>query len=220
MDSNELTRLILNLVRKGTISAIDHDAEKCRVTSGELQTNWIRWLSYRAGATRDWNPPTVGEQVVLLCPGGDPADGVALLGLYSDDTPAPSHSPTTHTRTFPDGAVIEYDHEAHGLTATLPAGGTVLVIAPASVEVHTTTATVHADSVTLDTPQTTCTGALLVKGPFVYQSGMSGKGGTGGAAASIEGTLETTDDVIASGKSLVHHTHQEQGDGAQTSQPL
>ena len=220
MDINELTRLILNLVRKGTIMAVNHDAETCRVESGEMQTNWIRWLSLAAGETRDWNPPTVGEQVLLLCPGGDPADAVALRGLYSDAAPAPSHSPTTHTRTFPDGAVIEYDHAAHLMTATFPASATVLLVAPESVTINTAAATVHADSVTLDAQQTTCTGALLVQGAFVYQSGMSGKGGGAGAAATIQGTLATTEDVTAGGISLIGHKHNEQGDGAPTSAPI
>lgn len=235
MDSNEINRLLLNLVRKGTILAVDHDAEMCRVKSGELETNWIRWLSFAAGETIDWNPPTVGEQVLLLSPGGDPADAVALRGIYSDEAPAPSHSPTTHTRKFPDGAVIEYDHASHALTATLPAGGTVVLTSPAAVTVNTTSAVVnassdatvntgsaaiHADSVTLDSPQTTCTGNLTVQGHLSFLAGMSGKGGAGGgAAATIQGTLATTEDVKAGAISLNSHTHTEQGDGASTSGP-
>lgn len=221
MDSNELTRIILNLVRKGKISAVDHDAKKCRVKSGELETNWIRWMTLRAGTTRTWNPPTIGEQVILLCPGGDPADGIALCAINDDDTPPPSDSPNKDVTAYPDGAVIEYDHAASALTATLPAGATVLLIAPASVTIKTDQATVQAQNVTIDAPQTTCTGKLTVQGRFTYLAGMSGKGGTGGgAAATIEGTVETTEDVIAGGKSLVNHVHQEQGDGAPTSKPL
>jgi phage baseplate assembly protein V len=177
MDTNEINRQILNLIRKGAIMAVDHDAEMCRVSSGELQTNWIRWLSLAAGQTTDWNPPTVGEQVLLLCPGGDPADGVALRGIYSDTAPAPSHSPTTHTRKFPDGAVIEYDHEAHGLTATLPAGGTVLLIAPASVEIHTAVATIYADTVNVPNGDVVASGISLVN--HVHGATMPGPGTTG-----------------------------------------
>ena len=42
---------------------------------------------------------------------------------------------------YPDGAVIEYDHAAHALVATLPGGGTAKLVAP--------------DSVTIDSPQVT-----------------------------------------------------------------
>jgi phage baseplate assembly protein V len=191
-----------------------------RASSG-LQTNWLPFLSVRAGTTREWNPPTKGEQVVLFCPMGDPAQGVVLCGLNSDDAPAPSNSPDTHTRAYPDGAIVEYNHAAHSLTANLPGGAAVLIVAPGSVNVQTMTATVQADDVTLDAKQTTVTGDMLVKGAFVFEGGMSGKAGAGGGpAAIIAGTVAVSDDVIAGGKSSAHHTHMEQGDGKPVGEPL
>jgi phage baseplate assembly protein V len=197
MNPNELNRLLLNLIRKGTVLAVDHANELCRVECGEIQTNWIHWISFAAGETRDWNPPTPGEQVLVLSPGGDMADAVALRGITTEDIPAPSHSPSTHTRAYPDGARIEYDHDAHSLTATLPAGATVLLQAPVSVTVKTANATVEADKVlvksteiTLDAGKTTCTGSLDVKGDVT----------SGG-------------DVKASGISLTKHTHADSGKG-------
>lgn len=197
MSTTDLLRLLLNLVRKGTVLAVDHDAELCRVECGDLQTNWIHWLSRAAGETRDWNPPTVGEQVLVLCPGGEMADGVVLRGISSDDNPAPSHKPSTHTRTYPDGARIEYDHETHALVATLPGGATVLLEAPGSVTVKTSNATVEANKVlvkaseiTLDAATTSCTGKLAVSGDVT----------AGG-------------DVKAGSISLRNHTHADSGKG-------
>lgn len=213
MESNELTRLIRNLVRKGVIMAIDHSAATCRVSSGDLQTNWIRWMAVAAGETRDWNPPTVGEQVLLICPGGDPADALALRGIYSDDAPAPSNAAAKHVRIYPDGAVIEYDHAAHALTATLPAGGSVAITAPSGVTVTTETATVVATSVTLDAADTTCTGNLTVQGMLTSQGMITGQGGmaisssAGGAAAVITGGLTATEDIVAGTISLKGHRH-------------
>lgn len=196
--------MLLNLVRKGTVIAVDHAGEVCRVECGELQTNWIHWLALAAGDTRDWNPPEVGEQVLVLSPGGEMADGVALRGISSEDRPAPSHKPSTHTRLYPDGAVIEYDHETHGLTATLPNGGTVLLIAPQSVEVHTTVATIVAsDLVTINAPRTELTGDLHVAGAI-------------GAGKNIT----TPADVKAGAVSLAAHKHMEQGDGKPTGGPI
>jgi len=204
MTTTDLHRLLLNLVRKGTVIAVDHAREVCRVECGELQTNWIHWLALAAGDTRDWNPPEVGEQVLVLSPGGEMADGVALRGISSEDRPAPSHKPSTHTRTYPDGAVIEYDHETHGLTATLPNGGTVLLIAPQSVEVHTTVATIVAsDLVRIDAPRTEMTGDLQVAGAI-------------GAGKNIT----TPADVKAGNVSLATHKHMEQGDGKPTGGPI
>lgn len=197
MNTTELNRLLLNLIRKGTVLEVDHDAELCRVECGEIQTNWIHWMALAAGETRDWNPPTPGEQVLVLSPGGDMADGVALRGITSEEIPAPSHSPTTHTRTYPDGARIEYDHDAHSLTATLPDGATVLLQAPGSVTVKTANATIEADQalvkaskITLDAAATSCTGKLEVSGDVT----------AGG-------------DVKAGGISLRNHTHADSGKG-------
>lgn len=203
MDTNELQRLILNLVRKGTIAEVDHASAKCRVATGDLTTNWISWMALAAGQTRDWNPPTVGEQVLLFCPGGDPTEGLVLRGIYTEDAPPPSDQATFHTRTYPDGAVIEYDHQEHALTATFPEGATILLIAPAGVEVHTTKATIHADEVTLDTPSAIVTGNLQVDGGIT-----AGK------------DVTTPADVKAGSISLKSHQHLEQGDGKKVSAPL
>lgn len=196
MNINELIRLILNLARKGTILEVDHQAALCRVASGELQTNWIPWLAIAAGTTRDWRPPTTGEQVLLICPGGDPADAVALCGIYSDKAPAPSNSKDTHTRIYPDGAVLEYDHQAHRLTVTLPEGGEILVDAPAAVTIRTKTAKVVADLVEIDAPTTKMTGDLDVAGKV-----------------SAGQDITTPADVKAGNISLTGHKHMEQGDG-------
>lgn len=41
-----------------------------------------------------------------------------LPGIFSDDNPAPSFSPDAFHVAFPDGAVIEYDHESGALTVS------------------------------------------------------------------------------------------------------
>lgn len=199
---NELLRLILNLARKGTILEVDHQAALCRVASGELQTNWIPWLAIAAGTTRDWRPPTAGEQVLLICPGGDPADAVALAGIYSDKAPAPDDSPDTHTRIYPDGATTEYDHVAHRLTVTLPEGGEILVDAPAAVTIRTATAKIVADLVQIEAPTTEISGDLDVAGKI-----------------SAGQNITTPADVKAGNISLASHKHMEQGDGKPTGGP-
>lgn len=228
MDSNEIQRQARNAVRKGSILDVDYANALCRVSvgdpedeTGSLQTNWLPWFSIAAGDTRDWRAPSKGEQVMLLCPMGDPAQGVALCGFYSDQFPAPGNSADTHMRVYPDGAALTYDHAAHVLNVALPGGATINVNAPGAVKVTTTTATVKAAEVTLDAKQTTVTGDMLVKGALAFESGMSGKAGArGGPALVIAGTVAVSDDVIAGGKSSAHHRHQEQGDNAPTSEPL
>lgn len=146
----DLLRRLENLLRPGTVHAVDHTAARVRVASGDLTTDWLPWFEGRAGATRSWSPPTVGEQCLLLCPGGEMASGLVLVGLYSDRHPAPVDGPDLHHIAYADGAIIEYDQAAHTLSATLPAGATVSIAAPGGI--------------TLDTPTVTVTGDVVASG--------------------------------------------------------
>ncbi|WP_438767897.1 phage baseplate assembly protein V [Kushneria sp. TE3] len=142
----EIARLMQNLIRLGTVAEIDHGdamAEpprpgRVRVSTGELLTDWLPWCEARAGQTRTWNPPTAGEQVLLLAPGGELAGAVVLGAINSNAHPAPTDDPKLTRWNMPDGAVIEYDHAASHLRADLP--GSAAVTAPKGV---TITGTLH-----------------------------------------------------------------------------
>lgn len=45
----EIMRLITNLIRTGTVTEVDQENWLCRVKVGELEVNWINWLTLRAG---------------------------------------------------------------------------------------------------------------------------------------------------------------------------
>ncbi|MDR9048892.1 hypothetical protein FEP39_00573 [Burkholderia multivorans] len=225
MDANEIQRQARNAVRKGSILDVDHGAALCRVSvgdpddeSGSLQTNWIPWFSIAAGDTRDWRPPTKGEQVMLLCPMGDPAQGVALCGFYSGAFPAPDHSPDKHVRMYRDGASIAYDHASHVLTADLPAGATINVTAPGAINVNTKDALLKAEKFTIDA-DVIVTRTMTVQGPLEFQSGMAGRGGASGPTMQIDGSADFSGEVKSKGISVPHHTHREQGDGNDVSEP-
>ena len=158
----ELLRLLHNLIRLGTIAEVDHAAARVRVRSGELLTAWRPWIECRAGTTRTWNPPTVGEQAVLFSPGGDPAAAVVLTGLYRDAHPAPAASADLWSVVMPDGAVLEYDHAASHLQATLP--GSATLDAQGAVEITAAGgATINADTV--------INGTLAVNGSSLTHNG-------------------------------------------------
>lgn len=123
MNTADIIRRLENLVRPGTVAEVDLAAARCRVKTGGLTTGWLPWFATRAGTTRDWDPPTIDEQCLVISPSGAPEHGFVLLGLFSDANPAPSSSGTLCRRTYPDGALIEYDHAAHRLSAILPDGG-------------------------------------------------------------------------------------------------
>lgn len=186
----DLARRLTNILRPGTVEAIDHAAARVRIRSGDILTDWLPWLTARAGATATWSPPTVGEQVLLLAPSGNLAAAIVLPALYADAHPAPSTSPNEHVMEFPDGAVITYNHAAGALSVQ-----------------GIKTLTIEADThVTLNAPATTVTGALTVQGLLTYQAGLAGTGG--GAGTTISGTIVQTGGTLSSnGIVLATHTH-------------
>lgn len=133
MNIADLARLIENIVRLGTIAEVQMQPPRVKVKSGTLTTTWLPWLALRAGADREWDPPTTGEQVVLLSPSGHLAQGLVLTGLFSDLIPANGDRDGLHRRTYRDGAVIEYDSIAKHLRATLPGTAEVTAVGDISI---------------------------------------------------------------------------------------
>ncbi|WP_239878257.1 phage baseplate assembly protein V [Laribacter hongkongensis] len=201
-DFADLSRRLESLIRPGTIAGVDLARARVRVTSGGLTTDWLPWFAARAGTTRDWNPPTVGEQCVVLAPSGDPATGFVLVGLFSGAHPAPSRSGDEHLCVYPDGARITYNHATGALSAT-----------------GIKTAVVNAaEKFTIDCPENEITGNLLVKGAttseglLTFKSGMSGECGDGGETTidgpiKHNGKLTNTGEVSSNGIVLSKHIH-------------
>lgn len=192
-DLATLARLLENLIRLGTVAEVDHAAARVRVQSGQLLTGWLPWLAPRAGADREWNPPTPGEQVLVLSPSGQTAQGVVLCGLFSTAMPANGDRPALQRITYRDGAVIEYDSVTHHLRATLPAGGSTELVS---------------------------TGGISITGDITHQGNYTQTGDyTQAGSQNVAGTVTVSADVVAAGVSLVSHVHL--GNlGAPTSPPL
>lgn len=130
-----LARQIENLIRFGTIAAVQMKPPRVQVKTGTLTTGWLPWVASRAGTDREWNPPTVDEQVILFSPSGQLGNGIALTGLFSDLIPANGDREGLHRRTYRDGAVIEYDSIAHHLNATLPENGTTNLVSTGGIHI-------------------------------------------------------------------------------------
>ncbi|MFB6326622.1 phage baseplate assembly protein V [Pantoea deleyi] len=151
----EILRLLRNLIRIGTVSAVNLDDGLCRVDTGNNTTNWLHWLTARAGRTRSWNAPSVGEQVLVLCLGGELDTGFVLPGVFSDGNPAPSASADALHWSFPDDAVIEYEPENGALKAT-------------GIQTATIQAAVK---IMLDSPEVECSALLKTATLEVTQGG-------------------------------------------------
>lgn len=177
---SELARRFENLIRVGTITHINHSAmPRVRVQLGNLNTGWLQLATLRAGSTKTWNPPTVGEDVLVIAPSGDLESAIAILSINSDQNPAPSTDQNITRTVFKDGAQHDYNHEEHQYDITLPStgqftltiGSTVFTVsndeakiqcgqtflsltdALAKIQIGSTTLDLSSSGTTLSTPQ-------------------------------------------------------------------
>lgn len=134
-DVGELQRQMSNLIRIGKIIGLDEANARVKVSVGGLETDWLPWAVSRAGATRTWSAPRIGEQVIVLSPYGDPAQGVVMPSLYQDAHPAPAASQDQETIVYPDGAKQDYNSAAHTYLLDVPSGGKITIrCGPSSIE--------------------------------------------------------------------------------------
>lgn len=187
MDLVELNRLLHNVLRFGIVASVDHAARQCTVRTGDLVTRPMGWIVARAGdAVSQW-APSVGEPVMVLCPGGDPSRGRVLPALCSDATPILPGSDTAHVVRYPDGAVISYDPESKQLSASLPEGGKANLSATGGVQI---------------TGDTVITGKLTVTDAVDLGNTLHVASDT-----TVDTTLTATTDVVGGNKSLKGHKH-------------
>lgn len=124
-------RRLHSIVRIGTVTEVDPSTGRARVSlGGEAVTNWIPFTAVRAGGLNSWQPVTAGEQVVVISPGGDTAQGIIVGSLHSSATPAPS-SDGGEFRFEIGGSTLSITSDAillssNGSTLQLDAGGIAL----------------------------------------------------------------------------------------------
>lgn len=120
MCDENLARRLSNLERKfeemlkiGPIVEVDYDAARVKVDLDGRNTGWLPFFSKRAGNNRDWDAPEIDEQVMVLSPSGNPANGVALPAIFYDKFTAPANSADITRKTFGDGLILSHDRVNH-----------------------------------------------------------------------------------------------------------
>lgn len=219
-EQSETDRMLAGLLVCGTIESVQYKPPRVRVRSGDWVSSYLPWKSMAAGNVRHWRPPSVGEQAMILSPSGLPEQGFVIAGFDTDQFPANDDRGNITATDWPDGAREHYDHDAHEYVLSVPAGGRiVLTIGGTKLEMKSDGTTLTTPKLTVDSPDSTFTGKVLIQKLLTYIGGLVGKGGGGGgASASIEGGIRVTNgDITADNISLKQHTHTEQGDGAKTS---
>ncbi len=163
----EQHRLIGNLLMLGVVAELDEAAARVRVDLDGMRSDWIPWVTERAGAgVRSWNAPEVGEQVIVASPYGDPAQGVVLGSIFQDAHPAPGERSSVHRTEYADGTRIEYDRRERRLTIDVGEGQVMVRCRSAHVEASR--------GVDLRTPAVRCSGSLSTVGNLAAGTGASG----------------------------------------------
>lgn len=208
---SDTQRRLHNVASYGTIAAVDHGRGLVRVNVAGRLTDWLPTPGLVGHNFRGSTPMRVGTQVMVLCAGGDPANGVLAATLYSAALPAPDNTGNVDVINWNDGARVHYDSAAQALLIDVPATGTVTTHVGAASIVTTNeaiTITVGGSSLTVSAA------GIFLSGPTV---GMTAGAGTGNATLAgnfaMQGQLAVTGDVSASGTVMDaggnsnHHQH-------------
>lgn len=178
---SEVERMVSNMIRVGKIKELDEKNARVKVETAGLTTDWLPFGTPRAGETREWNPPEKDEQVVLLCPYGDLGQAIVGHSIYQDKFASPGDKKHITKKTYKDGTSISYDREKHEYNVEMHEGGKFNITAG--------------------------NGTLtLTKDKLTFSIGGT-KIEIGSGGINISGKVTCDADVVASGISLVNHTH-------------
>jgi len=190
----------------GIVTALDY--VNCRVRArlpdrDNIETYWLHLPQTNTlGVQRRAILPAMGEQIAISLD-DDGAGGVVVGGVYHEGNPPPIQDADTEYVRFKDGTTVTYNQATHAFVIDGPASITVIA---GTVLVQAASATVVSDTVTLDTPNTTCTGNLTIAGSLTMGTG-------GGATATItgnvqvQGSINATGSIMDSGGNSNHHSH-------------
>lgn len=135
-DIADIRRRSEQTVRHGVVKQVDPAKGLVRLIVGagadgeEKLSPWIRY-SQTAGALKFHSPPSVGQAMTLLSPGGDFQQAVALPTAFSDKNKSPSDKGDEHHMTFGSfGLIIKGD------SAVLSVGGVSLTISSGGVDIQ------------------------------------------------------------------------------------
>lgn len=110
---------VARMVRHGVVAQVDVPSGMVRIkigsndTGGDLLGPWVPYAQF-AGAAKVHLPPSVGQQMTMIAPGGDWEQALAVPATWSINQPSPSISPDENVLTFggiklaiaPDSVVV------------------------------------------------------------------------------------------------------------------
>ncbi len=126
----DLQRRLSNMIKRGRVHSVDFSKTPPRVRveyAKDAVTGWLPWVSGLASSKgrTDWNPLSVGEQVLIVSESGDLSAGVVIGSLLDSTNVPPSTSGSEHVTQFDDGTRLAYDREHHSLSIVVQGAVTI-----------------------------------------------------------------------------------------------
>lgn len=188
-DVADLMRRTGNLLIAGTVAEADYARARVRVLIGKISTDWLKWITRRAGPDITWWAPEVGEQVLVLAPCGNLAQAVVLGAIYQNTYPAPAASADLSLIRWKDGTTVTYDRAAHKLT--IDCVGEVDVIAATKITATAPEIDVVAGTkATVTAPEIALAGHVTVKGNV-----------------DVTGSITASGSIVDASGNTNHHVH-------------
>lgn len=129
-----LERRMRGAFRQGTVSEVDAGAGTVRLKFGEGdQGDFLSApipYAQTAGALRLHSPPSVGQQMIAMSPGGDLRQAVAMPLGFHEGIPSPSSDAASHVLSIGSVGIVL---NSSGLT--ISAGGVSVSITSAGLEI-------------------------------------------------------------------------------------
>ncbi|WP_201585221.1 phage baseplate assembly protein V [Psychrobacter sp. HII-4] len=196
----EHERRLQSIINRGIVTQVDHAAARCRVQIDGLETDWLKFTSARIGKVKIWNPPSIGEQVLVISETGELSTGLVTTSFDYDDQPMPSANADTFEIHCDDGAAFVYNHATHNLGVILPDDSTTTLVSSRvqisardvsfdcnNFDVNCSSYSLGCKSYSLDSQTSNQNGTLTINGqPYLEHSHAgvkSGRSNTGGVNA-------------------------------------
>ena len=114
-----MQRQFNNFIRFGYIedeNDINYAKQSVRVKiAPSCKTGWLKFTSDKAGKVLEWNPPEVGENVIIICPYGEIPQGIVIKSFFSKPFPIPEASAKPSLKVG-DKIKVTYDQESGKIT--------------------------------------------------------------------------------------------------------
>lgn len=110
-------------VRPGKVLEIQVSGSGVRVRvklDDGVTSDFLPWMTWAAGTLRVWSPPTLGEQVLVLSPSGEPHQGFVAPALFSQAFPTPSTNLKHTLLQWQDGGYIRYESDTRRMYLHAP----------------------------------------------------------------------------------------------------